>query len=68
MLENFAEDCLELRVIIDILDNIDRDTLKQVDTLEDNIVCELLPTKRPEKFVGEEWWTLNKYNRYTRYL
>lgn len=54
-MENFAENCLELRVIVDILeDNRDKEFYNQLNTLYDSL-GELLPTKRPEKFAGEEW-------------
>lgn len=55
IMENFAENCLELGVIVDIIeDNRDKEFYNQLNTLYDSL-GELLPTKRPEKFAGEEW-------------
>lgn len=51
--ENFAEDCLELRIVIDILDNTDKEPLKQIYTLKESL-GELLPTKRPENRGAKE--------------
>lgn len=45
--EVFSHD-YKVRITIDILDEIDKDILKQIDTLKHSL-GELLPTKRPEK-------------------
>lgn len=45
----------KVKVWIDILDDTDKELLKQIDTLQERVLGELLPTKRPEKFAGEEW-------------
>lgn len=42
----------KVKVTIDILDEIDKDIQKSLDTLKQSL-GELLPTKRPEKFAGE---------------
>ena len=52
--ENFAENCLELRVIVDILeDSRDKEFYNQLDTLCDSL-GELLPTKRIENRGAKE--------------
>ena len=50
--EIFSQD-YKVKVEIDILDEIDKDIQKSLDTLKESL-GELLPTKRPEKFAGEE--------------
>lgn len=47
-------DSFVVKVEIDILDEIDKEIQKSLDTLKESL-GELLPTKRPEKFAGEEW-------------
>lgn len=42
------------KIEIDILDEIDKEIQKSLDTLKESL-GELLLTKRPEKFAGEEW-------------
>lgn len=49
--EIFSQD-YKVKVTIDILDDIDKEILKSMDTLKESL--RLLPTKRPEKFAGEE--------------
>ena len=49
--EIFSQD-YKVRAEIDILDDIDKEILKSSDTLKESLG--LLPTKRPEKFAGEE--------------
>lgn len=44
----------KVRINIEILDTIDKEIQKSLDTLKESL-DELLPTKRPEKFAGEEW-------------
>ena len=44
----------KVRINIEILDTIDKEIQKSLDTLKESL-GELLPTKRPEKFAGEEW-------------
>lgn len=51
--EIFSQD-YKVRINIDILDTIDKEIQKSLDTLKESL-GELLPTKRPEKFAGEEW-------------
>lgn len=50
--EIFSQD-YKVKVEIDILDDIDKEIQKSLDTLKESL-GELLPTKRPEKFAGEE--------------
>lgn len=50
--EIFSQD-YKVKVEIDILDEIDKEIQKSLDTLKESL-GELLPTKRPEKFAGEE--------------
>ena len=49
--EIFSQD-YKVKVEIDILDEIDKEIQKSLDTLKESL-GELLPTKRPEKFAGE---------------
>lgn len=51
--EIFSQD-YKVRINIEILDTIDKEIQKSLDTLKESL-GELLPTKRPEKFAGEEW-------------
>lgn len=61
--ENFAEECLELRIVIDILNEYTADVYNGIEysnsdydrlnVLEDSL-GRLLPTKRPENKVAEE--------------
>ena len=53
--DDLITDSFEVRVEIDILDDTDKELLKQIDILQERVLGELLPTKRPEKFAGEEW-------------
>ena len=50
--EIFSQD-YKVKIDIDILDDIDKEIQKSLDTLKESL-GELLPTKRPEKFAGEE--------------
>ena len=50
--EIFSQD-YKVKVEIYILDEIDKEIQKSLDTLKESL-GELLPTKRPEKFAGEE--------------
>ena len=50
--EIFSQD-YKVKVEIYILDEIDKEIQKSLDTLKEPL-GELLPTKRPEKFAGEE--------------
>lgn len=51
--DDLITDSFVVRIVIDILDTIDKELLKQIDTLQERMLGELLPTKRPEKFAGE---------------
>lgn len=52
--EIFSQDYkVKVEIYIYILDEIDKEIQKSLDTLKESL-GELLPTKRPEKFAGEE--------------
>lgn len=50
--EVWEKACIKLKVIIDILDGIDKDIQHQLKQLRMSL-GELLPTKPPQKFAGE---------------
>lgn len=59
--DNFAGNSLDICITIEVINNIGEDSTKELFNMSP---IKLLPTKRPEKFAGEEIYTLkNIYNK-----